>query len=458
MIDISIVNGKIVTPNGIVSAGIGVENGTIVSIAKEPNLPAADKTIDAKGKYVFPGIIDGHVHLANFGNPFLSDSRTESKAAAFGGVTTMGYQMITPSVMENFDKVKTTWNDNATVDMFCSLFLSSARNLDEIPKCPELGITQFGEVGGYKGEQARMQNILSADDGNIFRVLEMVSKMGYPARLWIHCENVEIITMLQERLQKEGRTDAAAWSDSRPFFCEAEAIMRYAYYAEVTKCPLYIPHITTAEGLRTATSVMKKGKIDLVTETCPQYLTHTKNDAIFKKDPPIANVNPPLRTKKDNEALWTGIKKGWIKTIGSDHACMKRKQKSDSIWKAAMGVGFTTYTLPVLLSEGVHKRGLPLEKLVEICCFNPAKAYGLYPKKGTIEVGSDADIVVVDIDKKVKARLEDTCSMYEFNIYEGWEFTGFPVLTMVRGSIVMEDGRVIGKEGTGKHIPVYLTK
>jgi dihydropyrimidinase len=137
---------------------------------------------------------------------------------------------------------------------------------------------------------------------------------------------------------------------------------------------------------------------------------------------------------------------------------MKRKQKGDSIWKAAMGIGFTTYTLPVLLSEGVRKRGLRLEKLVEVCCFNPAKAFGLYPKKGTIEVGSDADIVVVDIDKKVKARLEDTYSMYEFNIYEGWEFTGFPVLTMVRGNIVMEEGKVIGKEGTGRHIPVYLTK
>jgi dihydroorotase-like cyclic amidohydrolase len=248
----------------------------------------------------------------------------------------------------------------------------------------------------------------------------------------VHCENTDLVTMLKGEMMATGRQDLPAYTESRPAFVEEEAIARILRLAELTKCPLYIVHTSVGAGPGLAAEARARG-VDVTMETCPHYLLRTAYDDDLDS---TAKISPPLRDRENLEGLWRGVLDGSIDTLGTDHVPF-RKTGGD-LWTEKPGVVSFAWELPLMLHFGVHERGLALSRLVELNSYNPAKRFGLLPRKGVIAVGADADLVVVDMDleRTVQASGKGTC------LYEGWKLRGWPVLTLSRGRIVAEDGVV----------------
>ena len=357
------------------------------------------------------------------------------------------------SYLEKIDGWIETWNKNSLIDGVFSPFIMTPTHLNDIPIIArKYGISTFKFLMAYKGEEAEQLGIAPTDDGQLYEGFKAVAELGPPARAMIHAENMDIITRLKEQLKAQGRTDLAAWTDCRPGWVEALDVERAISIAKVTGCPLYQVHTSAAESVEAIAKAKAEG-VDYISETCPPYLTLTK-------DSPVGNmgkVNPPLKNQKSIDRLWKGLKEGTVSCLGTD-SCphVAKEMKQGTIWEAYPGYTCMESYLPIMLSEGVNKGRITLERLVECACRNNAKAFGVFPKKGTISVGSDADLVIVDLDKKVRLSAETHHECCDFSIYEGWEVKGYPVLTMVHGAVVMEDGKVVGKPGIGRYIPRFI--
>ncbi len=457
--DLVIKNGKVVTHSETVSAAIGVDNGKVVAITPEELLPSADRVIDAHGKYILPGAVDLHTHMASgeyFNIPFSETAPKETGAAALGGVTTAAVYLrrVKTGLLTHVDDLKRDFEANSYIDGFFHMMVADEANLGQIEKAPDHGIFGFKFMMGYKGPQAEALGIPPIDDGFVLDGFRRVRRLGFPSRGMVHAENIDIVLWLRKSIEAEGRQDARAWFDTRPNFVEEECIHRALFLAKVAHCPLYIVHNTIRESVDIIARAKAEG-IDVVMETCPQYLTHTSDHpvSVIEENPVFANVNPPLRGKEDNERLWQGIRDGVVDTIASDHTSVTRELKGKDMWKAPMGIGNASgMILPVMISEGVNKNRIPLEKVAEVCSYNPARVFGFYPRKGTISIGSDADLVIVDMEKKVKFTSKMSTSLCDWSIWEGWEFKGFPVGTIIRGEVVAEEGKLVGKPGYGRYL------
>ncbi|MBI3076990.1 MAG: amidohydrolase family protein [Deltaproteobacteria bacterium] len=487
MVEKVIVNALAVTPAGIVRGGIGIEQGKIVAIATDENLPKALETIDAGGRYVIPGVVDPHAHPGGK-YPLDQDFRTETPGAAAGGVTTIGAIVRVPRMGQPFKEFPepadvVSWLDvfdmgrgigerHSLVDFFFTFTINSDQHAVEIPEyATRLGVTTFKFHGNLKQPldnpvsprwAARIGIPLPYDDSTIFQGFEQIGRLGGSGVAEVHCENTELTKIFKERLVREEKQGLRAWAERSPDFLEAEHIMRYAYFARVTRAPFYVLHLSSAEGVE-ACARLKDSHARIQVETCPHYLALTCEDV-----PPglLAKVNPPVRFAQDNERLWEGLRNGTIDCIGSDHVVTSLHEKlvkgdtsdhvtdpATDIWATGSGfVGLDTL-LPVMLSEGVNRRRISLERLVEVCCTNPAKLSGLYPRKGVISLGADADLVILDLEKTVRVSASVLHSYADFTVFDGRELRGWPVLTMLRGTVIMEDGKVTGRPGAGRYLP-----
>jgi dihydropyrimidinase len=303
----------------------------------------------------------------------------------------------------------------------------------------------------YKDYEAEQVGTIAPDNGVLYVALKAIAELGPPARLMLHCEDIEIIQRLVPRIRDdEVRKDLAAWTDSRPGWTEAIDIKRAASIAKITKAPIYIVHLSSTEGVDAVAEARDEG-VDIIAETLPVFLTLTKYSPLGA----LGKINPPLRDDNSIERLWEGIRSGLVQCMGTDNASLRKEQKQD-IWNGLPGLPSIESYLTIMLSEGVNKGRITLEKLVEVCCVNNAKAMGIYPKKGSIRVGSDADIVIVDMNKKVRLSAENLHQLADFCLFEGWEVKGYPVLTMLRGNIVMKDGKLLAKPGLGRYLPRFL--
>lgn len=268
--------------------------------------------------------------------------------------------------------------------------------------------------------------------------------------------------MFQKRLAEGGVTGIKTWTQRSQDFAEAEHVRRYGYFSKVTKAPFYVLHLSSKEGLESCIRV-KDEVPGTIVETCPHYLTLTAED-----DYPglLGKVNPPIRWREDAEALWEGVASGAIDTIGTDHVVSSRHEKlvkgdtSDHVTDPAVdvwatGSGFTGLhtELPVMFTEGVTKGRISLERLVEICCTTPAKVSGLFPRKGVIQVGSDADLVLVDSRTVRTVKAEELLTSCDFTVFEGRELTGWPTLTLLRGLVLFRDGKIVAEPGVGRYVP-----
>jgi dihydropyrimidinase len=471
--DLVIKNGTIVNSYGTMKANIGVKNGIITIISKD-EIAGAKKVIDATGKIIFPGVCDMHCHEDFPGKqedgfePWSSISKSEPAAAALGGVTTMGFYLM-PSGNRGIDEF---WKDyldpfeeNAVTDAIFHIMTINQQRLEDIEKsCNKYGVTTFKFLIGYKGAQAAAQGHTGIDDGFVYDGLKRIAelkKSGWPALALIHAENPDIIPYLREEASRS--YDVKAWHKSRPNFIEEECFRRVVFLAGETKCPTLIVHTTIKEAIDYIRRIRAEGTNvgkDLIVETCPQYLTHHHENlgALQNEKPVFTVVNPPIRAEADNEALWKGLEDGLIHTVNSDLAPSSKKSKDVDMWKAPfvpMGLANnSTMILPVLISEGHHKRGLSLEKIAKVSAANPAKHYGVYPQKGIVAVGSDADFAIVDLNNElVWDNDKFSPSNSDWNIYDGWRFKGWPEMTILRGQIVMENMKIVASPGIGKYIP-----
>ena len=446
-------NGNLVTDSGIVdNSGIAVDDGKIAVIAKTPHLPKnADQVIDARGRFVIPGTIDPHTHIMEPGFEWRADWKSETEAAAVGGVTlVIDHAWNVPPALRpaDFKRKIEIASKKAIVDF--GLHGGGTPEEDVIKSIPD--IIKLGAASIKMYLSLSVPEYPEVPDGTLLKIMDIVSKNNGIAS--IHAENRSIIeTYEKEIFDVLGRRDPLAHPDSRPSFAEKEATEKSIKYAEHTSCTLYIVHVSAKEAAEAIRSGKKQG-IRIYGETCPHYLLLTRND--MERSGPYLKCNPPLRSSDSTRALWRAVQNGTIDCIGTDHCPYPRKEKEPGwkdIRKAAPGLSGLAEKTALMLTKGVLEDRITMNDFVKLCCKNPAKIFGLYPQKGTIQIGSDADLVILDTKNRIKVSLEKLRTRSEFSPYEGWELKGWPTHTIVRGTVVFQEGEVIGRPGFGRYVP-----
>lgn len=467
-VDLIIKNGTIVNHDGETRCSLAVDGGKIVAISREKYFPEGREVIDASGLHVLPGLIDTHVHLGAFGKkhsmPTFREEVDGFKCAVIGGVTTLGNHLgmgdtawtgsLKPKLREWVDY----YNKLAIPNAFFYGGITSRIQLEEIPDyVREFGVTGFKWYAYSHGEQETwgMQPI---NDGDKYLGFKKIAKLGNRVLAMAHCENMDIIDALKRIYKDElKRNDLRAWYETRKGFVEALDIRKMAYIAKITGAHFYVVHVSSKEGVEAVIRAKEDG-VNITAETCLHYLTHNyENAAHFGS---LGVESPALKDKESNSVLWKALKNGIIECLGTDSGTMTKAHKSDTVWDALAGFSEDTPLIgPVMLSEGVNKGRISLQKMVEICCYNNARIHGLFPGKGIIKVGSDADLTIVDLEKVQKVTLDKLhYMMSDFSLFEDWELTGWPVMTIIGGEIVMKDGKITGKPGIGKYIPRHINE
>jgi dihydropyrimidinase len=441
VLDTVLRDAKAVLADGaIVEADIGIAGDHIAAIAA-PGTLTGEAVVDLTGLLIMPGAVDAHIHLghgADIRRPRkASDAATESAAAAAGGVTTFLSYVISSNAFEPalIDEICAVTAAGSRVDFGLHLVISTEEQLVGVPHYAKAyGIPSFKIFMYSRGGEGLRIGLPDIDDGFLFRLAEAVAKCQ--GILCPHCENIEVASILGRRLMAadpEGKGGLAAWNNSRPPFVEAEAIHRAATLARQAGAPVYLVHCTSKAALDAALAQRRLGT-DLTIETCTHYLTHT----IDWKGGDIGKVGPPIRHASDTEALWAALKAGQIDVVATDHVHRQVAAKAGGIWKASPGFPGLQTLLPVMLSEGYHKRGLPLPVIARVLSQNPARVMGCQAK-GSIAIGQEADFAIVDLDRQWRA---DGTSMHSdagFSIYDGWHFKGKIIHSMVRGRFVYRD-------------------
>ena len=458
--DLIIHGGRVVFPEGILAADIAVSGGVITAVAEAGSLAGGRRQIDATGLHVFPGIIDPHVHLQTFADPFDVNVLTETRNAAIGGVTTMIPMLLNRedaslSFLEYFPWARQAVEEKSLIDSAFSAVVGTSKQIEELPQfANECGVCSYKFYMAYTQDEAKVFGIIAVDDAQFLRGLETVRDIGWPARAMVHAENMSIIHPLKAKYIADGRRDLRAWTDARPDVAEEEATRRAIWYTRETRSRLYIVHMTIGRGVAWVRQARAEG-VDVIAETCPHYLVLTKDDD--DKVGRLAKVNPPLRDAHSAELLWGGLNSGDVTCLGSDHSTVvpKPDKLKESIWDAVPGFPGMGMLLPIMLSEGYHKGRISLEQLCAVLTRNNAQTYGLYPRKGAIRVGSDADFALVDLDEEREVTPEYMQSAADWGLYDGWKLRGWPVMTIVRGETVMERGQITADPGHGTYLPRY---
>ncbi|UKS29770.1 dihydropyrimidinase [Paenibacillus sp. HWE-109] len=447
-------NGTIVTAVDQYQADILIEGGIITQIGRNVVREGAE-IIDAAGHYVFPGGIDPHTHLdMPFGGTVTADDfETGTRAAAFGGTTTVIDFCLTNKGVPLSQSVQ-TWHHKAAgkavIDYSFHLMIAEITDdvLAELPKMiHEEGITSLKVFMAYK-------NVFQADDGTLYRTLLEAKRHG--ALVMVHAENGDVIEYLIKEALEAGNTDPIYHALTRPSLIEGEATGRAAKLTELAGSQLYVVHVTCEEAVQQITAARNKG-VDIWGETCPQYLVL---DQTYLEQPNFEGAkyvwSPPLRPKFHQEALWTALRTGQLQTLGSDQCSFnfvgQKDLGLDDFSKIPNGGPCIEDRFSILYSEGVAKGRITLNQFVDIVSTRSAKLFGLYPKKGTIAVGCDADIVIFDpyISRVISA---DTHHMnVDYNPFEGLEIKGEPVTVLSRGEFVIRDKKFAGTPGSGQFI------
>ena len=439
MTSLTVKDATLVGPAGRTRATVHCGDGVIQALLPPTDAPSADRVIDAKGAYVIPGAIDAHVHLGVI-LPFADSCRAESAAAVTGGVTTMWHYLLSGgSFKDTHAQHVADIEQHSIVDQGFHGLVTNARQVAEIPETvDELRLTSYKFHMAMKGPEAGY-GIVGLDDGLIYEGMRQVaSRPGVMAL--IHAENIDVILHNREKgiAADPDATDTATWSNHRPHFTEEEAIIRSCIFAENAGAPLCVIHTSVGRGPELLRAARDRYP-PLYMETCPQYL-------VLDKDMPLGTwgkVNPPLRTKTDQELLWAGLADGTIDWMGSDHCDYDLTTRQGNIWDVGPGLpGGMTMILPVLLSEGVNKGRLTLERVVEVTSTNFARLIGASPRKGTIAVGSDADMVMIDLDREVTIDADVLNGHSDYTPFEGMVMRGWPRMTIAGGHVLYEDGEV----------------
>lgn len=447
-------NGTIVTASDIYKGDIFIENEIIKEIGLNI-IRVVDEVIDADGKYVIPGGVDIHTHFnLHVGNTIANDDfYTGTIAAACGGTTTivdhMGFGPVGCNLKHQINVYHKYADENAVVDYG---FHGVIQHVDSeiINEMKEI-IDDYG-IQSFKGYLTYDYKI---DDDKMIRVFERLKELGGIAT--IHCENHGSIQYLRKKFIDKGLKSPKYHYLSRPVESEAEAVNRMIKLAKMLNYEgLYVVHLSTKDGLEYIKNARECGQ-NVYAETCPQYLLLDESKYELENNEGLKYImSPPLRSTENCEALWKGIKDGYIETIATDHCPFSfnrdKQLGKEDFTKCPNGVPGVEERIPLIFSEGVMKNRISINKFVEVCCTNPAKIFGLYPKKGTIAVGSDADITIIDPNKEVVLTTDKLHSNVDYTAYEGFNLKGYPIFTILRGKVISKDGEFVGDKGYGKYI------
>jgi dihydropyrimidinase len=445
-------NGRIITAEQDYSADIFIEKEKITTIGASLALPA-DKVIDAKGKYVIPGGIDVHTHMdMPFGGTTSSDDfETGTRAAAFGGTTCLidfAIQSKGTKMREALD-IWWTKGQKATIDFSLHMIITDLpeAHLEDMNELVREGVTSFKLFMAYP-------NVLMVDDATIFRAMRQTGNNG--ALVCMHAENGGVIDLLVQKALAEGKTAPIYHALTRPTTAESEAVNRAIALAQMAGAPVYIVHLSSADALEKVSEARDKG-IPVFAETCPQYLLLSIEDLNRPNFEGAKYVfTPPLREKWHQDKLWEGLRRNTLQIVSTDHCpfCFKEQKEMgrDSFAKIPNGGPGVENRLQLIHHHGVNLKRITLNRWVEIVSTTPAKMFGLFPRKGTIAVGSDADVVVWDPNKEFTISAATHHMRVDYSMFEGFKVKGDAETVLSRGEVIVDKGKWSGKAGRGAFI------
>lgn len=452
-VDTILHGGDLVTAAGVVQADVAISGGTIVALGAAGAMPEAARVIDLSGKLVFPGLIDAHAHYGH------DDFAQLTRLSAHGGITTtIPFVVGSGGVAEIVDRGLAEAREGAAIDYAVHVILWPEPEHDYRPLLAGIaegvarGVRSYKLFMGYR----RAGRNLATDDFLYAAFKEMRTQGALPM---VHAENADLIFALEREFIAAGKVSPEHYPASRPTICETEAIGRATDLARAAGAPLYVVHLTTPEGLAVIEGRRALGQA-VYTETCPQYLLLT--EAEMTRLGPRAKIGPPMRTDAEREGMWRGIRQGWIPIVASDHSPHDPALKepgwqnifhNDEGAPIPFGAPSAETIVPLMYAHGVVERGLSPAWLARVMAENPARMFGLYPRKGVIAPGGDADFTVIDPAGSTTFRAEQMHSRCGYTPYEGWTLPGAVSMTFLRGQVILDGGELKQPPGFGAYLP-----
>lgn len=453
-VDTVVHGGTVVTPTHTFEGGVAIKGEKIVAVGPDDMLPDADNYIDATGKQVFPGAIDAHSHFDNV-DPY----ELGIKAAALAGLTTVlpfgGYDVNAKETLpQAINRLRDRLNKESVLDYSFHFILDNPEYiLESLPEALSMGVTSYKLFMTYKKSLTRM-----CSDAFIAKAMDIIAE--HNGIMQLHCENGDVIDYLEDKRIAAGLTKPTDFPASCPIWVEEEAINRAINLGKMTNCPIYVVHLSTQAGLERIKRAQSEGQ-KVWTETCPQYLL--LDESAMETLGPLVKIGPPLRPSDhiNQKAMWDGAAEGYISAIGSDHSPGSKELKEkgrENIYVAddgtpiPFGAPSIETLVPLVYSEGIGKRGLPLTWMARVLSENPARIFGIYPRKGAIRPGSDADLLIYDPNVTKTITADDHIGNSGYTPYEGWTQIGSPWMTLLRGKVVLNQGKLEQNSGFGEFI------
>ncbi|MHA1125144.1 MAG: dihydroorotase [Candidatus Heimdallarchaeota archaeon] len=454
MTNLLIKNGMVFFEGKLVRTDLSVANGKISGISETPSPSKAEEIIDATDKIIIPGGVDVHTHILDLIFSYRDDFVTGTQGAASGGITTvieMPLGIEGKTAIESFEMQLTEMKKKCLVD-YGLIGAAGHNTIDSIEELAKRGVVAFKTfMINAPEEEAELKDLAAKDDYYLLKIFEEIAKTGLVS--CIHAENDALIVHGIENQITEGKTDFHAHTDSRPVISEDEACMRAMILANQAKVKLNLVHMsskTSFEHIRNA----KRMGWDVSCEITPHHLFFTTEEA--EKIGSWLKVNPPIRSLEHQDAAWNGIKDGTIELIASDHSPYSHeekdmKSKNNNIFECGSGTPGLETMLPMML-DAVNKQKITLAKLIEVISLKPAKRFGLYPRKGIIQVGADADLIIIDMNKEYTLKSENMYTKSKITVFNDWKVKGAIEKTIVRGRTVFDNGKFLVEKGYGEYL------
>ena len=446
--------GEVVTAGDRFFADVLCVDGKIVAVGKDVEAPAGAKVLDASGRLVLPGGVDAHTHMElPFMGTVSADDFFSGTAAGVAGGTTSIVDFIIPARNQSLIEARDVWFENAKKSVadygfhMAVTWFSDQVQRDMGRVFHDNGITSFKTFMAYTGA-------IGVDDAELIEVLETAQTLG--ALVTVHCEHGLAVQKLQQKLLAQGKTGPMFHAESRPSWIEGEATNRAIVLARCAGEPIYIVHLTCKEALEAVYTARKNGQV-VFAETCPQYLL--LDDSVYRNEDFATAaqyvMSPPIRPKGHQEALWSALAAGIIQTVATDHCPFRTDQKlmgKDDFSRIPNGAAGIQDRMALMYTYGVRTGRLSLEQMVDVCCTRPAKIFNLYPRKGALRPGADADVVLFDPEKSGRISGKNQLHRLDKSIFEGFELKGGVTHTVLKGEIAWADGKLNVTRGAGRYL------
>jgi len=455
ILDLLITGGRVVFPkDGVRATDIGIKNEKIAVLAEPGQDLSTKKTIDVSGKIIMPGVIDAHEHLGIY-NPVDEDFK-DTMQHAVGGVTTIvNYDRHPKSYLETFPRLIEIGEENSYIDFSYSLGILKQQHLDELEETVKrFGLTSFKFFRNYErqlNDKFNIQDGLDLSSQDLYNILTQFKSISPKLLLGVHCENMDINrSLIKHYREADENNGLLTWSKTSPGYAEAESLLSTLYINKIVEGNIYIVHLTSGASVEVLENSKWLTESGVKVETCPHYLLLNEEHEVGLK----AKVGPPIHTSEDGDQLWEGIKNGTIHSIGTDHVpntIGTKFKKGTDTFDAVYGFPSAGALLPIMITEGYKKRQIPLERIADMMSLQIAKSFNL-ENKGRIEIGADADLAIIDLNKKKAVSPETTYSKLDYNVFDGMELIGWPYITISRGEVIVEKGKPVKGLGRGRYI------